>query len=436
MLTELLVILALIVANGLFSGAEMAIVAVRSSRVRELMEGGRRAAIALHKLREDPERFLSTVQIGITVVSATAAAFGGAAFASDLEPAFRGVPALEDYAEELALALVVVLVSFLSVVLGELVPKSLALRMSERYALLAARPLLAISFALQPAVWLLTKSSNLVLLVFGDRTTFTETRLSLEELRTLVDEASHEGSLPAQAGQIASRAFEFVELTASDVMVHRRFVVGLPSDASAEQVRRTVLERGHQRIPVFEGTLDNVVGYVSWRDLVRRVWEGGAIVLSEMLRPCHFVPESRTALDLLEEMRRERVHLAIVVDEHGGTAGIVTLEDLLEELVGEITSEHSAQDAPPIRRESDGSALVAGATPIRDVNRELDLGLDEPEDWGTLGGLCTYLAGGRIPRSGERFRAKDGTELEIVDASARRIRLVRVRKSVAAGTGT
>jgi putative hemolysin len=430
MLTELLIILGLIVANGAFSGAEMAIVAVRPSRVRELVEAGQRRAVALRRLREDPERFLSTVQIGITVISATAAAFGGAAFATDLEPAFRRVRGLEPYAEELALATVVVLVSYLSVVLGELVPKSLALRTSERYALLAARPLLAISFALQPAVWLLTKSSNLVLLVFGDRTTFTETRLSLEELRTLVDEASQKGSLPKQAGQIAARALEFVELTASDVMVHRRFVVGLPLDATPDHVRRTVLERGHQRIPVYEGTLDNVVGYVSWRDLVARVWAGGTIALSESLRPCHFVPETRSALDLLEEMRRERAHLAIVVDEHGGTAGILTLEDLLEELVGEITSEHAAKDAPPIRRESDGSALVQGATPIRDVNRDLGLQLDEPDEWGTVGGLCIHLAGGRFPRIGERFRAADGTELEIVDASSRRIRMVRVRRPV------
>jgi putative hemolysin len=214
-------------------------------------------------------------------------------------------------------------------------------------------------------------------------------------------------------------------------MVHRSLVNGLPRDADVAQIRALVLGSGHQRFPVYERSLDNIVGYISWRDIVERVWTDRAIVLDEMLRPCHFVPESRPAPELLEDMLRNRVHLAIAVDEHGGTAGIVTLEDLLEELVGEITSEHAVAGTDAIVRQPDGSAVVAAATTIRDVNRELDLELEEPEGCTTIGGLCMVLSGGRIPRSGEQFVAADGTRVHVVEATARRVRSVRLERGAA-----
>ncbi len=428
-MSEFLIVFALILVNGVLAGAEIALVAMRQSRVRELAEAGSKVGRAIQRLRANPERFLSTVQIGITVVGSTAAVFGGATFATDLAPTIRNVPLLGPYAEELSLALVVAMITFLSIVLGELVPKSLALRAPEGYARWAAQPLLALSWLVQPAVWLLTKSSNAVLKLFGDHTTFTESRLSLEELRGLVNEASEEGSVPEEAGEIASRALEFGELTAGDVMTHRRYVIGLPKDASPSLVRSVMLTSGHRRTPVYEGSLDNVVGYVSWRDLLARVWKEETLELAQLIRPGYFVPETTTALDLLGEMRSRRLQLAIVVDEHGGMAGIVTLEDLLEELVGEIVSEHDPKQSESIRREHEGSAIVAGTASIRDVNRELELDMEEPEEWTTMAGLCLALAGGRIPHAGERFTARDGTEIEILDASARRVRNLRVRKA-------
>ncbi len=432
MLIEALLILALILVNGIFSGAEIAVVAMRRSRVRELAESGSRVGKALEALRHDPERFLSTVQIGITVVGAAAAAIGGATFAEDLEPFVARVPYLAPYAEGLALVLVVLLVSFFSIVLGELVPKSLALRTSEGYATLIARPLLWLSGVVRPAGWLLTKSSNAFLRLFGDRTTFTEAKLSIEELRTLVDEARAGGSVSQEAGAIATRALESADLTAADVMIHRRFVEALPLDASGEQVREVFERSGHQRYPVYEGSLDNVVGYVSWRDVLARLWGGQPIELAGMIRPCHFTPETVPALRLIQELRVRRIHLSVAVDEHGGMDGIVTMEDLLEELVGDIVSERTSA-SQPLLREPDGSFLVQALAPIRDVNRELGTSLEEPEDMTTLGGLCLHLARGRIPRIGERFVSGDGTSIEVVDASPRRIRAVRLRKAGGAG---
>jgi putative hemolysin len=430
LLVELLVLLLLVLANGVLAGAEIAIVSVRGSRVRELAEAGNAAGRALRKLRAKPERFLSTVQIGITVIGATAGAFGGATFAADLEPAIARIPGLEARAHTVALVLAVGVISYLSVVLGELVPKSLALRTSERYARLVARPLLSLSWIMQPVVWLLARSSNLVLRLFGDATSFVESRLSLQELRTIVDEASEEGSVPVTPGQIASRALQLAELTAEDVMIHRRFVVSLAVDADEAEQRRVLAEIGHRRTPVHGESLDDLLGYVSWHDVLRARWEGAPIALRDHLRPAHFVPEAMPAADLLETMRKERLHLAFVADEHGGVAGIVTIEDLLEELVGEIDSEHDPRQPLAIRRQPDGWSLVNGTTPVRDVNRELDLRLEEPEGGTTIGWLCTVLADGRIPQAGERFTAADGTLLEVVEASPRRVRKVRVRRRV------
>lgn len=428
---ELWVILALVLVNGLLSGAEMAVVTVRSSRVRELVDDGRPGARALQRLRENPERFLATVQVGITLVGAIAAAYGGVSLADDLGAAFVRWGLAAELADDLAFVLVVAGVSGLSVVLGELVPKSLALRSSERFALLAARPLGVLAVLSAPLVWLLTAASNLVLKPFGDRTTFTESRLSMEEIRSLVDEASEAGTVDPDAGEIASRALDLAQLSAAEVMVHRRFVAALPRSADAEALRRAFLEAGHRRLPVYDGAIDNIVGYLSWRDLVECLWEGRQPVLSELLREAPYVPESMPATDLLKDMQRRRNHMAFVVDEHGGFSGIVTLEDLLEELVGEIVSEHD-DETPPIRMEADGGALVLGTSALRDVDRELDLELDTLDDSTTLGGLCVELAGGRVPRVGERLRAGSQAELEIVEASPRRVRLVRVRRTAPA----
>jgi putative hemolysin len=383
------------------------------------------------RLRDEPERFLATVQIGITIVGSTAAAFGGAALAGRLAPYLSHVPFLRDHADPVALALVVAIVSFLSLVLGELVPKSIALRASERYALAVARPLLALSSLARPLVWLLTAASNAVLRPFGDRTTFTEARLSVEEIEQLVDEAGRAGALDAPTAEITSRALAFRDLTASDVMVPRSRIVALPRTAGPEELKRRLLEEGRSRMPVYDGSLDEIVGYVVAKDLAAMAWERQLLVLHDLVRPVLFVPESARAVHVLRELQRRRTQLAVVVDEHGGVAGLLTLEDLVEELVGEIVGEREQPEAL-YQPEPGGTALVRGDAPIREVNRALHLELPEGEGYTTIAGLCIALAGS-LPERGTRLRAPDGTQVEVLEASPRVVRVVRLWPPAALG---
>jgi putative hemolysin len=364
------------------------------------------------------------VQVGITVLGTTAAAFGGSTMARYLEPLIARMPYIGDDAEEIALGIVVAAVSFLSLVLGELVPKSLALRANEPYALFISRPIKALAFLARPIIWLLTASSNVILSPFRDRTTFMEARISKEELQQMVEEAGETGALHEEATEIASRALEFENLPLKDVMVPRQRVDALPINASQDQVRRFLLEERRSRIPVYDGSLDNVVGYVSAKDVVGLVWEGKLFVLQDLLRPVKVFPETVQAIEVLRYMRREHQRLVVAVDEHGTLSGMVTFEDLVEELVGEVFSEHE-QDRQLVTKLSDGSVSVRGDLPLRELNRELGIELEAPDGVATVGGLCMKLAGG-IPNRGARLAANDGIVLVVQDATVRMVRRVRV----------
>ena len=397
---------------------------MRKTRLRQLCDEGSAPARAVARLRSEPERFLATVQIAMTVVGVAASAFGGAQVAARLAVALRRLGA-GDASEQLALALVVALISFLTIVLGELVPKSLALRSAEGYALLAGRPLRGLSWLARPLVWVLTASSNAVLRLFGDRTTFTEARLSPSELQQLLEEATTTGGLNQQTGEIASRAFDLEKLSVGAVMVTRSRMVMIPRDIETRELTRVLGESGHARLPVYEGARDNVVGYVTARDVFAQLYATQTVALGEILRAAYFVPESVAALVTLRELQRRRMHLAIVVDEQGGLTGLVTIEDMLEELVGEITQEH---EMPPsiMKPEPDGSYLLEGATPIRDINRALDLSLPHGADASTIAGLAIRLAG-VIPRVGEALALEGGTTIEVVTATPRKVQSVRLR---------
>lgn len=427
--TELLVIAVLVLANGLFAGAEIAILSVRKTRVRELCDEGRPAAKALAQLREAPESFFATVQIGITVVGATAGAFGGAKLSHVLarlvEPLVGSA-----YADDVALATVVAGISLSTIVFGELVPKSLALRASERYALFIARPLLLLARLSRPLVWALTAASNVVLRPFKDRTTFTESRFSKEELQQLVDEAATAGDLDPRAGEIAYRALDFGDIRVGAVMVPRPDMVALREDAPRETVRELLSRSAHARLPVYRGSPEEIVGYVTARDLLGLLSSEDGRGVRDVVREAQFVPEGRLAGDVLKDMQRSRDHLALVVDEVGSVVGLVTLEDLVEELVGEIFAEHETPDER-IVHEPDGSFLVRGRVPVHELNRELGLELRESAAWSTVGGLATALAGS-LPSRGTTLDAGPGVTLEVVDASPRRVERVRIRTAQAA----
>ncbi len=425
MLFELLIILALILLNGVFSGAELAILSVRKTRLAELVDEGSRAAATVLRLREQPETFLATVQIGITVVGATAAAFGGSSIAVRLAPIFSAIPGIGKAADQLALGVVVVCVSFLSLVLGELVPKSLALRAGEPYALFIARPLSGLARVARPLVRLLTLASNTILRLFGDRTSFTESRLSREEVQQVVEEATSAGSVNAEAGEIASRALDFGTLSAVSVMVPQRDVLMLAKDTPVLEIARLARKRGHGRAPVYDGAKDNIIGFVNLRDVLAEALLGPTLTLESLLHPVLFVPETMPATAVLRQLQADRTPLALVTDELGSLVGLITVEDLVEELVGEILSEHD-KPAGKLQRDPAGGWLIDAGLALHEVNR--DTGLDLPEGgFSTLAGLCLSMSGS-MPAVGTVLTTEDGIALEIVDATPRRVRRVRVRR--------
>lgn len=402
----------------------------------ELVERKVGWAISARGLRDNPERFLATVQVGITVIGTTAGAFGGSTLAVHLIPLFQRVGWLRPYAEEVAVGVVVAFISYLSIVVGELVPKSLAMRVPEAYGRLVASPLLWLSRVSSPAVRLLASSSNLVLKVFGDRTSFTEARLSSEEIRHLVEDAAKVGSLHPGTSSIASRAIEFGDLLVTDVMVPRHLVVSVAAEAGVDQVIQQLQRTPFSRLPVHGATPDEILGYLATKDLVlQQPLEDEQRVAKDLLRPTLFVPESTLAITLLHRLQKERHQLAFVVDEHGALSGLVTMEDLLEELVGEIFSEFREETIAVLAWEADGTALVPGASPIRALNRQLDLDLPEDAHWTTLSGICLAKAG-RIPSPGDVIRLMDRLQAEIVEAHGPRLLQVRLRLTPEVASGS
>jgi putative hemolysin len=422
---EIAVIVVLVLINGLFSGAEIATVTVRKTRLQQLLAEGKRSAKAVVELRSNPERFLATVQVGITVIGIAAAAYGGDALSERLGAVLAPLPTIGPYGHEIAFVVVVTGLSYFSLVLGELVPKSLALRASEPYALLVARPLLALAQLARPIIWVLTKSSNIVLKLFGDRTSFTEARMSPDELRALLEEAGEGGELHPSVSEIASRALDFADLSAKDIMMPRSAIVAIAKSANTADLRALLKERRHSRVPVYEGTVDNIVGFVAIYDAFIRATDEP---LASIVRPITYVPEQMRAVDLLPRLQTSGAEIAVVVDEHGGTAGLLTRIDVAEELFGSVNAAGGSAPDIGIQKEADGSVTVLGTAAVREVNRALDLNLPESDDFATIGGLLISLAG-HIPQKGEVLRVENGPTIEVLDASARRVRAVKIKGS-------
>lgn len=423
--TELAAIVLLAVGNGLFAGAEIAMLSVRRGQLQERMDAGSGAARVALELRANPERFLATVQIGITVIGATAAAFGGASLAKRLAERFVAMGMGAERAANLGLTLVIVLVSYLSLVLGELVPKSIGLRYADRFTLIAARPLRLLASVARPMVWFLTASSNIVLKLFGDRTNFAEGRLSPDELEQLIEEAVIAKTLDPRAGEIASRAFGLVTLTVDAVKVPRSDVLMIRREHLIEDLAQCLLRSPHDRYPVVEGEdIDGANAYLVSREAVVALKTGNADDVK--LHPLPFVTERRRAVEVLSEMQRSGNRMAMVVDEQGVVTGLVTLEDLLEEVVGPIRGESKKVDGW-VETTDGARAVVRGRAPIHEINRLLDLHLPESSRWTTVAGYVVAQTG-RIPAVGTRLDVK-GATIEVTETSPRRVVQVAIRKS-------
>ncbi len=430
---ELAVIGALILINSVFVAAEIALVTVRRSRVRQLSDEGNASARHLRALLERPGRFLATIQVGITFVGFLAAAFAGASIAWQLADGIRQVSALAGSADILALLLVTLGVSLVTIVFGELVPKTLALAHAERYALLLARPVDALGTLLSPLVWLLTSVTHAVTQVLGVRHVADEA-ITSEELRILVERGGEQGTIEAEEEQMIGGVLELGERHVHEVMVARVDMVALSVDAELGQIVETIVREGHSRIPVYDGNIDNIVGILYAKDLLPfLIGDDQPPSIRGLVRTPLFVPESMLVDDLLQSLQRRRVHIAIVLDEHGGTAGLVTIEDLIEEIVGEIQDEYDEEE-PLIVSVSDDEARLDGRTPVDDLVEHFGVTFngEDREQFDTVGGLIYHHIGG-VPHVGDSVEV-DGLRLTVEATDGRRVRTVLASRIGAPGS--
>ncbi|NBW95263.1 MAG: HlyC/CorC family transporter [Planctomycetia bacterium] len=421
MLQEILIVLALILANGFFSGAEMAIVASRRGRLRQMAEAGDAAAGKALELATSPDKFLPTVQIGITLVGTLAAAYGGDRIVSDLAEwiTTHGPSVSPAVARSIALTSFVAILSFLTLLLGELVPKRLALRRAEPIARIVAPAMQLFARITKPLVWGLSTATSAMLFVLGAHKQDGPT-VSVDDIEHLLEAGRAEGVLEAVEQAVAAEALRLGDRTVRDIMRPRIDLDALDIDTPPSEVLGAIAMAGYSRLPVYEGSLDHILGFVSLKDVLRHNWMGWPIELRKMLHRALFVPETMPLDRLLELFQKERNQLAIVLDEYGGTEGLVTLEDVLEELVGEIHDEHRRDKATAFVQREDGSWLVDGGAGVEELAERFDIKLESlPREYSTVSGLVLALLE-RIPATGDKTRWQ-GLSIEVVDMDGRRI---------------
>ncbi|MBI5755446.1 MAG: HlyC/CorC family transporter [Nitrospirae bacterium] len=425
---EVILILLLILANGFFACAEIAIISARKSRIKHLMESGDKRAEVVHQLKSEPDNFLATVQIGITVVGMLAGAVGGAAAIEVLKPLLQqvSVGVIQRGSAPIAIAIVVLVISYLSIILGELVPKSLALKFSEPIALSVGRPILFLSRLSFILVKILTRSSNLFTKPFGKMPPPEGAFVTEEEIKILLREGGEKGIFEKSEQELIHSVFEFATTTAKEIMVPRPKIRAIAIDTPVEKVIDYVVECGFSRFPVYDGALDDIKGILYEKDLLEIKDKLQDIKLKDLIRPVYFVPETKKIDALLRELQRRRMHMAIVINEYGNVEGLVTMEDIIEEIVGEIEDEYDFEDRP-VKILKDGSMIIDASLPIRDLIEQHNLAFEESEEYETIAGLVlTQLQ--RMPRGGEIVKYGD-YKITIVDIEGKRISKVKLEKT-------
>ncbi len=424
----ILLVLVLIGINGLFSMSEMALVSARRARLAVLEHKGVAGAGAARRLIEDPQRFLPTVQIGVNLVSVFIGVIGGARIAGRLAGTLQRIPLLAPAAETLATMLVVIATTYLMLVLGELVPKQLALRRPEHMAALVARPIAWISRATSPAIWLLGQSTALVLRLLGLSRTTRET-VTEEELKALLTEGAQAGVLETEERDMIERVLRLADKPVRAIMTPRTELAWIDRTDPPRDIAATLREAPHSRFVVCEGAVDNVVGVVQAKDILDRILAGGELSVADALRQPAVLPDTVTALDALERLRTDPLGMALVMDEYGSFEGVVTAADVLHAIVGDPT-DAAAQSGGPSNVNGEAALVLDGLMPADELKSRLGLpDLPAEGSYHTLAGLLLALLR-RVPRAGDRI-VFAGWRFEVLEMDGRRVARVRATRDAA-----
>lgn len=419
---EILFIFLLTTFNGVFAMSEIAVVSARKARLQQWAESGNRKARLALDLSNSPQEFLSTVQVGITLVGVLAGAFGGATIAQHLANAIAATALLAPYAETIGLGLVVIAITYLSLILGELVPKRVALNNPERIAAFIARPMRILSRIASPVVWLLSISTNALLWLFGLRQT-SEPSITEDEIRILIRQGTDAGAVQPDEREIIDRVFRLGARRVSTIMTPRKNLIVLYTSDTPQMLLQKIATTGHTLFPLCEETLDNVLGVVRTQEILAQVLAGKALDFKAVVRQPLFLPESLQSLKLLEEFKKTGKDTALLLDEYGGLQGLITATDILKALVGEV----SYLAVPKAIRRPDGSWLVDGLLPLDEFKDTLKLGQlpnEESRSFETAGGFVTALLG-RIPSEGDGINWNQ-YRFEILDMDGLRVDKVLV----------
>jgi putative hemolysin len=425
---NLALVFALILIGGFFAASEIALITVKRHRLHQLMGEGSRSARAAERLTNDPSRFLATIQIAITFLGFLASAVGAVALSDSLAGLVALVPGLEEASHTISFVLITLSIALASIIVGELVPKTLALTFADRFALTVARPIAWLDRLLRPVVWFVSSTSNVLVRMLGGKDRPQAGYLSTEELKMLVETGSQQGGIEEDEKEMIHGVIELAEKQVHEVMVPRIGIRAVEVNDSISQVLDVIVRAGHSRVPVFQENLDNIVGILYAKDLLPYLKRNGSeppqIEIRKLARPAVYVPETKRVDELLHEMQIAKRHIAIVVDEYGGTAGLITLEDVVEEIVGEIQDEYDTEETLVEALPQDGETAfrLDGRVSMDDLRDLFDLSDEEEEDeeaYDTVGGFVVHRTGS-IPLPGTVVPFRDVT-ITVEAAEPRRV---------------
>jgi putative hemolysin len=425
---DLAIVAALILIGGFFAASEIALITVKRHRLHQLVSEGHRAAQIAERLTDDPSRFLATIQIAITFLGFLAAAVGAFTLSDALAGLIALIPGLEEAANGISFVLITLLIALASIIIGELVPKTLALTFAERFALVVAQPIGWLDRLLRPVVWLVSSVSNGLVRLLGGKNRPQAGYLSTEELKMLVETGSETGGIEEDEKEMIHGVIELAETKVHEVMVPRIGIRAVDVNDPMDEVLDLIVRAGHSRIPVYEENLDDIIGILYAKDLLPYLKRNGSPVpkidIRTLVRPPVYVPETKAVDELLHEMQVTKRHIAIVVDEYGGTAGLITMEDVVEEIVGEIQDEYDREESlvEPLANDGEVSFRLDGRVSMDDLRDLFGLSDEEEADeeaYDTVGGFIVHRVG-RIPLPGATVRFRDVT-LTVDAAEPRRV---------------